>query len=201
MNRNRIIVAVVLVVLAIIFVYSTYGDLSPEEYVEFIQKEREEQERFMKYSPDSPFVSDSVVFKGLVHYPPDMTFKVKGRFEKINKPTIRTLVTNDGKQEQYLEYGYAAFDLGGRENRLLILENVTENVLFLAFGDETSAIETYGAGRYLDVEHSGEKTIVLDFNLSYNPYCAYSEQFSCPLPPRENLLDIPIRAGEKLYKE
>ena len=199
MHRNKIIAIGVLVVLTIIFFYSVQGDLSPEEYSEFVQKEREEQERFMKYSAESPFVIDSLKYEGLKYYPPDLAYKIKGRFEKIEKPGIRTLATNDGKQEQYLEYGFARFSLGGGENKLLILENVTEDVLFLAFGDETSAIETYGAGRYLDVEHFGESTITLDFNLSYNPYCAYSEKFSCPLPPKENLLDIPIKAGEKTY--
>jgi hypothetical protein len=72
--------------------------------------------------------------------------------------------------------------------------------LFLAFGDETSARETYGAGRYLDVKKvPGSSTITLDFNLAYNPYCAYSDGFSCPLPPKENLLSIAINAGEKTY--
>jgi uncharacterized protein (DUF1684 family) len=74
--------------------------------------------------------------------------------------------------------------------------------LFLAFGDGTSAEETYGAGRYLDIDKTqGSNTITLDFNKAYNPYCAYSEKFSCPLPPAENLLVIPIPAGEKSYHE
>jgi uncharacterized protein (DUF1684 family) len=72
--------------------------------------------------------------------------------------------------------------------------------LFLAFGDETSARETYGAGRYLDVQKvPGSKTITLDFNKAYNPYCAYNETFSCPLPPQENLLQVAIKAGEQTY--
>lgn len=199
MNRNRIIGASVLIVLGIIFIYSTLGDHSPGEYSELISKERDEQERFMKYSSESPFVIDSLKYGGLTYYPPDMMYKIKGRFEKTEKPAIRTLATNDGKEEQYLEYGVARFNLEGKEHTLLILENVTEDVLFLAFGDETSAIETYGAGRYLDVEHAGGSTITLDFNLAYNPYCAYSEVFSCPLPPKENLLDVAIKAGEKTY--
>lgn len=199
MNRNRIIAASIFIVLGVIFVYSTLGDHSPEEYSEFIYKERDEQERFMKYSSESPFVIDSLKYGGLKYYPPNMNYKVKGRFEKIENPAIRTLATNDGKEEQYLEYGFAQFNLDGKDHKLLILENVSEDVLFLAFGDETSAIETYGAGRYLDVEHFGGNTITLDFNLAYNPYCAYSDVFSCPLPPRENLLDVAIKAGEKTY--
>jgi uncharacterized protein len=74
--------------------------------------------------------------------------------------------------------------------------------LFLAFGDATSAKETYGAGRYLDITKTpGATTIILDFNKAYNPYCAYNETYSCPLPPPENLLNVAIRAGEKSYHE
>ncbi|TRX49217.1 DUF1684 domain-containing protein [Fulvivirga sp. M361] len=199
MKRNRIVLIIVLVVIGGIVFYAGSGDQTPEEYAEYIEKEREEQDRFMRYSDESPFAKDSVTFQGLNHYPADKSFKVKGRFEPIPNPKIITLGTNDGKKEQYLEYGYAIFPLLDKENKLLILENVTENVLFLAFGDATSAIDTYGAGRYLDVDHAGDKTIILDFNLAYNPYCAYSAGFSCPFPPKENLLDIAITAGEKSY--
>jgi uncharacterized protein len=74
--------------------------------------------------------------------------------------------------------------------------------LFLAFGDATSGNETYGAGRYLDINKvpGGASTITLDFNKAYNPYCAYDYTFSCPLPPRENLLNAAIKAGEKNYE-
>ncbi len=199
MARNRILLLISFIVLIVIFIYSLGGDYSPEEYSEYVEKERDEQTRFLKYSEESPFVMNDVEFKPLKYYPATLDFKVKGRFEKIETPQIRTLATNDGKQEQYMEYGYANFELDGKQNKLLILENVTESALFLAFGDETSAIETYGAGRYLDVEHSGAKTITLDFNLAYNPYCAYVDNFSCPLPPKENLLEVAIAAGEKTF--
>ncbi len=199
MTRNKILLLLGIVVLAVIFIYSIGGDYSPEEYAEFIQEEREEQERFMRYNEESPFVMNNVDFQPLKHYPANLNYRIKGRFEKIDPPKIRSLGTNDGNQEQYMEYGYAIFELDGKENRLLILEEVVDEKLFLAFSDETSAIETYGAGRYLDVEHNGGKTIKLDFNLAYNPYCAYVEDFSCPFPPRENLLKVAIRAGEKTY--
>ncbi len=199
MARNRILLLISFIVLIVIFIYSLGGDYSPEEYAEYVEKERDEQTRFLKYSEESPFVMNDVEFKPLKYYPANLDFKVKGRFEKIETPQIRTLGTNDGKQEQYMEYGYANFELAGKQNKLLMLENVTESKLFLAFGDETSAIETYGAGRYLDVEHSGAKTITLDFNLAYNPYCAYVDNFSCPLPPKENLLEVAIAAGEKTF--
>jgi uncharacterized protein (DUF1684 family) len=103
-----------------------------------------------------------------------------------------------------MEYAYAEFDLGGFHNKLLILEGIgigpVRGKLFLAFGDATSAGETYGAGRYLDIAKApGSKTVLLDFNQAYNPYCAYTDKFSCPLPPVENLLEIAVKAGEKTY--
>ena len=115
------------------------------------------------------------------------------------------LGTSDGKEEHYLEYAYADFKLHGKAQRLLILELMdmgpNRGKLFLAFADETSANETYGAGRYLDVTRtSGSNTITLDFNKAYNPYCAYNDEFSCPFPPKENLLTVAIMAGEKNYK-
>ena len=114
------------------------------------------------------------------------------------------LTTNDGQQQSYLEYAYATFRLNDTSNKLLILE-VAESgpyrgTLFLAFADETSTFETYGGGRYLDVEKTpGATSITLDFNKAYNPFCAYSDGFSCPLPLRENVLNVAIKAGEMTY--
>ena len=116
------------------------------------------------------------------------------------------LETNDQKENRYLEYAHAEFSIAGVKCKLLILEIMDDGPsrgsLFLAFADETSARETYGAGRYLDINKvPGSSTILLDFNKAYNPYCAYSDMYSCPLPPRENILPVAIRAGEKTYKE
>src|SRR5690606_16153988 len=110
-------------------------------------------------------------------------------------------------KKSFLEYAFAEFDFDNRKNRLLILEVIdmgpTKGTLFLAFGDKTSAAETYGAGRYLDLKKvpKGSKTITLDFNKAYNPYCAYSDNYSCPFPPPENLLEVAINAGEKVYEK
>ncbi len=151
----------------------------------------------MRYSEDSPF--EGQAFDSLNYYPPDLTYRIVARFEAPENASIITLGTNDGKNEDYLTYGFAEFKLDGKSQRLRILENVEEEKLFIPFGDETSAEETYGAGRYLDIEHHGSRTIVLDFNRAYNPYCAYVDNFTCPLPPPENLLTVAIRAGEKTY--
>lgn len=197
--KKNILYIIIAVVAVISVIYSFSGGQTQEEYAEELQEHREDTKRFMTTSNESPFAENKAAFKGLNYYTADLDYKINARFEPVEKQEILTLPTNDGKERQYLTYGYASFELKGKKNRLLILENVEEEELFLPFGDATSAVETYGAGRYLDVVHSGGNTVVLDFNKAYNPFCAYSDAFTCPLPPKENLLEVPIEAGEKTY--
>lgn len=198
MTRNRIIYTSVFLIIVVIIVYTLNGE-SPEAYKKNILKEREKQDTFMRTSEESPFVEHDVKYEGLTYFEPDQKYRIKARFEPIEDKEIRKLPTSNNEEKEYLEYGYATFTLDDQKQKLLILENVKDNVLFLAFGDKTSADETYGGGRYLEVTHDGGNSILLDFNKAYNPYCAYTEGYSCPLPPRENLLDVAIRAGEKSY--
>ena len=200
MNKNTVIKLIIGLIVIVIFVYGFSGGQTTEEYIEMITEEREDQDIFMRNSSDSPFYKKLDEYNGLTFYPIDAKYKIKARFTPITKKTIRKLPTNDDQMREYLDYGFAEFTFSDKDQKLIILEDVTEEKLFLAFGDETSAIDTYGAGRYLDVTHSGGNAITLDFNLSYNPYCAYSDEFSCPLPPRENLLSVAIEAGEKTYQ-
>jgi uncharacterized protein (DUF1684 family) len=193
------IVPGVLLIVLVSIMYNFNRSDDPESYREEITELREETERFMRYAEDSPFHDAAITFNGLRYYEPDLSYKITARFREIEDRQIITLPTNDNKKEEYLTYGYATFDVNDTTEEVLILENVEEEKFFLPFGDATSAGETYGAGRYLDVTHRGGRTIVLDFNKAYNPYCAYVETFSCPLPPRENLLSVAIRAGEKMY--
>lgn len=107
-----------------------------------------------------------------------------------------TLDTSTGETRVFRRAGFLNFPVDGKPAKLTLF--VDSNGYFLPFRDATSGTETYGAGRYLEPEESGGK-IRVDFNYAYNPYCAYSEHFSCPLPPRENWLTVAIRAGEKVY--
>lgn len=198
--QKKILIAVVSVVAIISIIYSLSGGQTQEQLEEEMAKHRDETDRFMRFSDESPFKDAEVEYKELNYYPADLKYKIKARFEPVGKQEIYTLQTNDGKEKQYLTYGTAKFELDEIKNELLILENVEENELFLAFGDATSAIETYGAGRYLDVTHTGGNSIILDFNKAYNPFCAYNTSYSCPLPPKQNLLEIAIKAGEKNFE-
>ncbi len=202
-NRNIIIIVVAVVALITVF-YSFEGSQDKGAYTAQIEKDRNERDRFMRSSTESPFASKPDDYTGLKFFPPNIKYRIIASLEPIQRKKPVVLATNDGKEQRYFEYAWATFKLDGKEQRLLILEIADmgpfRGKLFLAFGDETSAVETYGAGRYLDVAAPpGSSTITLDFNHAYNPYCAYDESFSCPLPPRDNILTVPIRAGEKLY--
>lgn len=193
----------VVLVALLSMVYSFMG-ADDSAYIGKIEKQRTEKDQYMRTASDSPFAGREEEFKGLTYFAPDISYKVKAKLIPVKNKKVVELPTSDGKMKRYVEYGHAEFTLHETPNKLLILEVIDSGpyrgTLFLAFGDETSARETYGAGRYLDVKKpKGQNSIDLDFNEAYNPYCAYNDIFSCPLPPRENLLSIPIRAGEKNY--
>jgi uncharacterized protein len=203
-NKNIIVIAIVLVSLILVFNFFQ-SDADDPAYIEKIKKERTEHIHYFKTSSESP-ITDKEKFTGLNYYEPDTRYKIVADLIPIENKKVVLLKTNDGKEQRYIEYAYAEFNLDHVRNRLLILEGIDmgpiRGKLFVAFGDETSAVETYGGGRYLDVNKvPGSTTITLDFNKAYNPYCAYNNTYSCPLPPAENLLKVPIRAGEKLYHQ
>ena len=185
--------------------YVVWGSGSDEIYVEEINKNRANKDEFMRNSKNSPFVSNDESFEGLKYFPPDPKYRIQASLTPVSSREVITLTTNDGSTQSYLKYAWAEFDFDNLHNRLLIMEIMDgqeRGNLFLAFADKTSAQETYGAGRYLDViKVPGAGTITLDFNNAYNPYCAYTNKYTCPFPPKENILKIAIPAGEKTYKQ
>ena len=197
-----VVAGAVVVVLLVTVIFNSKHD--PAGYNQEIIREREAIHTFMAEDPVSPFKLSAYTFKGLKYYPPDERYRVTASLEPITDKKIRTLENSDNSRTEYLEYAWAKFSLRGAENRLLILESTepgeAHGTLFLAFIDSTSANETYGAGRYLELKKVPAMTsVVLDFNKAKNPYCAYVDRFACPFPPRENILMIAIKAGEKNY--
>ena len=111
--------------------------------------------------------------------------------------------TSIGKIRQLERIGALRFSLKGQSMRLTAfrdLESQDMNRLFVPFADLTSGTETYQAGRYMELDPTPTGIYVVDFNVAYNPYCYYSPEYDCPFPPKENRLDVPIRAGEKMQK-
>lgn len=205
MRAGTILKVFIGLVAVAIIIYSFSGGETESQYIERIMTDREDKDRFMRTSSESPFKIDTIKYNGLKYFDPDPVYQLTAKFRPSHVPQFLFIPTNDKKEIRYKTYGYVDFELHGKSNKLLVLEladgSENDGHLFIPFGDETSAVTTYGAGRYLDIKHtSGDRLIKLDFNLAYNPYCAYSETFSCPLPPAENLLSIPIEAGEKTYE-
>ena len=150
-------------------------------------------------------------FKGLDFFPVDSTFIVIATLVKIaNAPTFEMATTTDRKP-LYKEYGTLNFTLKGKACELTIYRSQDDlrdekykDYLFLPFTDATSSNESYGGGRYMDVMTTSENTdgtIELNFNNTYNPYCAYNDKYSCPLTPRKNHLDLEIKAGIKVFEK
>jgi uncharacterized protein (DUF1684 family) len=150
-------------------------------------------------------------FKGLDFFKVDSTFIVTAKLTKIaNAPTFEMATTTDRKP-LYKEYGILNFTLKGKECSLTIYQSQDDlqdekykDYLFLPFTDNTSGEDSYGGGRYMDVMTTDEKSdgiIQLNFNNTYNPYCAYNDKYSCPLTPRKNHLDLEIKAGVKVFKK
>ncbi|HWH08084.1 MAG TPA: DUF1684 domain-containing protein [Candidatus Thermoplasmatota archaeon] len=161
---------------------------------------RREKDDFLKRSPQSP-IADQAAFEGLRYFPYDAAFRVSAAWEPAATPRHVRIGTSTGEERDYLEAGTLRFTLGGQERTLRgFVAPGRPHELFVPFRDATSGKESYGAARYLEVELPRHGHALVDFNLAYNPWCAYSESYSCPLPPRENWLDVAIRAGEMQLK-
>lgn len=205
MHRRNILILGILLVVGLAIMYTLTGVTDEEVYVENIQKERERQFRFLRFNIDSPLEEDQKSeLTSLSFYPIDMSYRVRAKMVPVEDRRMLEIPMTDGTVEKYLKHSYAEFQLDGQPLRLLLLQAAKESDkrnFFLAFADATSGAETYGGGRYINLRQDGKNSITIDFNMAYNPYCAYNPNYACPLPPRENILEIPIRVGEKDYKK
>lgn len=171
-----------------------------------LERQREQKDQFYAEHPHSPLPPDHRErFEGLDYFEPDPELRfVLPLYEHDDPEPITVETTTEGARE-YRRWGEFRFTVGGTEQTLQAYKaEPEEDRLWVPFRDATSGEATYGAGRYLDLEADEHRTAdghwVLDFNLAYNPYCAYSAAYECPLIPMENWLDVPIEAGEKVYE-
>lgn len=139
-------------------------------------------------------------------FPVDESYKLMAVFTRIEEAADVTLKTSGTKAKQYRRYGVLQFRLRDTLLQLTVFQSEElaktaeyRNYLFLPFTDKTSGDESYGGGRYLDLDLTmiRDNKILIDFNKAYNPYCAYASGYNCPIPPQENDLPIAIKAGEK----
>jgi uncharacterized protein len=157
---------------------------------------------FFRANPQSPLGGDQQEsFSQLNYYPENPNLRFELPLEKIEKPEQIVMATSTGDEQGYFHVGQIRFTLLGQAVLLQVYISVSGGDYFIPFVDATAPAETYGAGRYVEPEDLGDGRLHVDFNLAYNPYCAYNDRWSCPIPPRANRISVRIEAGEKKYHE
>jgi len=161
---------------------------------------------FMAHHPQSPLDHhQKASFKGLNYFATEEALTLVADIERhLDDEPLFEMETSTGDTRMYRRWGKFSFRVDGQPAELTIYSDPPGHDFFMPFRDATSGKETYGAGRYMDNHRPGmalvsSTQIEIDFNYAYNPYCAYQPTYSCPLPPRENWLKVPIRAGEKIF--
>jgi uncharacterized protein len=174
-----------------------------------VKKFRAERHREFSDPSKSPLEQNEVAgFKGLRYFDISPKYRVKATFERTPNEKKFKMPTSSGVTKVYLKYGILRFILSGSEQVLGVYQSEAlsqtekyKNYLLIPFTDATNGKSTYGGGRYIDLEIPASSEVTLDFNLAYNPSCAYSSGFDCPIPPRENRLKTEIKAGERSYNK
>jgi uncharacterized protein (DUF1684 family) len=164
-----------------------------------LEEFRHEKDHFFADNPHSPLTHEQKEhFNGLDYFPENPSLKLELTLKESTDKEEITIQTSTGDIQTYQRVGTFRFEVDGQETGLTVFAN--QHGYFLPFVDSLAGSETYPAGRYTEPEQLPNGKFLLDFNFAYNPYCAYNEQWSCPLTPFENRLKVPIRAGEKVYK-
>jgi hypothetical protein len=162
---------------------------------------RRQKDEWFKLSDNSPIPEEQrAAFQGLNYYPENTELRFTTQIEEFSSPEPITMITSTGDTQEYLRWGRMRFMVEGQPAELTVYY-ASWGDYFVPFTDATSGSETYDAGRYMELEEQDDGMFLVDFNLAYNPYCAYSPAYSCPIPPAENRLSVPIRAGEKVYEK
>jgi uncharacterized protein (DUF1684 family) len=161
---------------------------------------RREKDEFFRQSPQSPLLPEQrASFTGLSYFPENPELRLSVEVSRFPEGEEVKIQTNTGAAQTYRRFGRFKFEVEGGLVELTIFEN--EQGYFLPFADSLAGQETYAAGRYLEPERLADGRFEVDFNLAYNPYCAYNERWSCPITPPENRLKLPIQAGERIFEE
>ncbi len=179
------------------------------DYIAAVNEYRTRKDEAFGSSPDSPINRDerAVAFDGLSYFPPDPAYRVVASVVPYAQQEVVQLGSTKGDIRPQVRFAELRFTLAGQDLRLTGFQDVNPsngNELFVPFRDATTGKETYGAGRYLEVEmeqgDDGKFFATLDFNLAYSPWCAYNVAYSCTLPPVDNTLSIAVQAGERTYQ-
>ena len=171
-------------------------------YEQQIAARRAEIDRFMRESPESPILdAQRATFPPLPYYPVNQEYRVPAALRIAAPGDVMEMPTSTGQRRRMRRIGALEFMLKDTALKLTAFAEESDADLlrlFVPFFDRTNGTETYPGGRYLDLERTATGVYDLDFNRAYSPYCHFNPKYDCPVPPRENRLTIPIRAGERL---
>jgi uncharacterized protein (DUF1684 family) len=177
----------------------TKKTISPKEEIIAFQ---EKLTADYKNPATSPLREKASTFKGHEFFEIDLDYRVQATFEAMPQQAAFTMPTTGPRKPEYRKFGTLKFQIKGADYELTLYQNigfinnpVYKDYLFLPFTDLTNGVETYGGGRYIDFRIPKSKIVTLDFNQAYNPYCAYTSGYSCPIVPKENHLETEIRGG------
>ncbi|ELY46056.1 DUF1684 domain-containing protein [Natronorubrum sulfidifaciens] len=187
------------------------SDVDVERWRDELESKRDEKDDFFAEHPQSPIPPEERdEFGGLEYFAPDPTYRVTATVAAHDDPEVVLMETTAGREMRYLRVATLEFDLEREDDALedgtyelaaYQLESPNEEPLFVPFRDKTTGQQTYQGGRYMELAPDRDLAdgdeLVVDFNLAYSPFCAYSETFDCPLPPEENWLEVTIQAGER----
>ena len=211
-KMNKSFAKIIFSILIIILVFTNYScdkknsaTKELNEYVQSILRERAEKDSSMQFDSHSPFHRDtSISFKPLNYYKPNPDFVFKSKLFYKEKPDTVIIMGTKGEPRTVIVIGHVELNKDGKIYTVNIYKAFSRNgevYYSIWFTDKTTGKETYGVGRYLDFELDADSNFIytIDFNRVYNPYCAYTKMYTCPIPREEDYIDISIEAGEKNF--
>lgn len=198
-----------LAIILVLLVFACGRNYSPEQkaYINKIEKERIDKNEWMKNDPSSPFnFKGKIEFHNLKYFDVNPDFVFKSKLYEFNPKDTVTIYGTKGEPREVVRFGYVLFNYKSNEYKINVYEGKTKNgqvYYSIWFTDETTNKESYGVGRYIDFEKQPDPDYIydIDFNLAYNPYCAYSPDYSCAIPTKEDYIPVEIKAGEKKFHD
>ena len=202
-------IRVICVLFIILFLVGCGKNYTPEQkaYIAKIEKEREEKNEFMKNSPYSPFNTGyKVEFYELNYFDVDPDFLFKSKLYQYSPKDTVTVMGTKGDERKMVRYGYFLINYNKNDYKVNFYEGTAtsgKKHYTISFTDKTTNKETYGVGRYIEMELNADPNHLyeVDFNLAFSPYCSYSPDYSCSIPLKEDFIPIDIRAGEKKFHD
>ena len=176
---------------------------SPKDYVARIQAGRSTKDAALGSSDDPIPKASHSTFLPLTYFPIDPDYNVPAALKRSTDRTVVEIPLSVGGADPFRRAGMLEFVLKGQPLKLTAFVAAaakSDDRLFVPFGDLTNGAETYAAGRFLDLDRTGNDVYELDFNKAYFPYCYYNPSYACPIPPAENKLKVPVRSGERMRK-